>query len=44
LNGLAKTWLKYSMKFISFLRKSATDVNDPRRITFRMIIPKITSI
>src|SRR5271165_5946323 len=32
------------MKFISFLRKSATEVNDPRRITFRVIIPKITSI
>ena len=30
--------------FISLLRKSPTDVNDPRRITFRMIIPKITSI
>ena len=40
-NGLAKTRLKYSMKFNSFVRKSATDGNDPRRITFRMITPKI---
>src|SRR5437868_11701064 len=32
------------MKFISLLFKSATEGNDPRRITFRMIIPKITSI
>src|SRR3954463_16827623 len=32
------------MKFNSFVRKSSTDVNEPRRITFRMITPKITSI
>ena len=32
------------MKFNSLLRKSATDVNDPRRITFRMITPKTVSI
>src|SRR3982750_567308 len=43
-NGLAKTRLKYAMKFNSFARKSSTDVNEPRRITFRMITPKITSI
>ena len=43
-NGLANTRLKYTMKFNSFVRKSATDVNEPRRITFRMITPKITSI
>ena len=43
-NGLANTRLKYAMKFNSFVRKSSTDVNEPRRITFRMITPKITSI
>src|SRR5258708_4627544 len=43
-NGLANTRLKYVRKFNSFPRKSATEVNDPRRITFRMITPKITSI
>src|SRR3982750_1809495 len=43
-NGLANTRLKYAMKFNSFARKSSTDVNEPRRITFRMITPKITSI
>ena len=43
-NGLANTRLKYSMKFDSSLRKSATDVNEPRRMTFRMITPKTTSI
>ena len=32
------------MKFNSLSRKSFTDVNEPRRITFRMIIPKIVSI
>src|SRR3954449_10450469 len=32
------------MKSNSFVRKSATEVNEPRRITFRMITPKITSI
>src|SRR3974377_124357 len=32
------------MKFTSFLRKSAPEVNDPRPITFRMIIPKTASI
>src|SRR3954463_7991639 len=40
-NGLANTRLKYAMKFNSFVRKSSTDVNEPRRITFRMITPKI---
>src|SRR3982750_2016615 len=43
-NGLAKTRLKYAMKLNSFVRKSSTEVNDPRRITFRMITPKIVSI
>src|SRR5947208_15383344 len=43
-NGLANTRLKYAMKFNSFVRRSSTDVNEPRRITFRMITPKITSI
>src|SRR6516225_4108955 len=43
-NGLANTRLKYSMKFNSLVRKSSTDVKEPRRITFRMITPKITSI
>src|SRR5271157_1116922 len=43
-NGLANTRLKYAMKFNSFVRKSTTDVNDPRRITFRMITPNTTSI
>src|SRR4051794_17698407 len=32
------------MKFNSLLRRSDTDVNDPRRITFRLITPKIVSI
>ena len=32
------------MKFNNLSRKSFTDVNEPRRITFRMIIPKIVSI
>jgi hypothetical protein len=43
-NGLANTRLNYAMKFNSLLRRSATDENDPRRITFRRIIPKLTSI
>ncbi len=43
-NGLANTRLKYSMKFDSFVRKSSTEVNEPHRITLRMITPKITSI
>src|SRR3982750_2880748 len=43
-NGLANTRLKYAMKFNSFARKSSTDGNEPRRITFRMITPKTTSI
>ena len=34
-NGLANTRLKYAMKFNSFVRKSSTEVNEPRRITFR---------
>ena len=32
------------MKFNSFVSKYDTDVNEPRRITFRMITPKIASI
>src|SRR3954463_708603 len=32
------------MKFTNLSRRSATEVNEPRRITFRMITPKITSI
>ena len=43
-NGLANTRLKYVMKSNSFVRKSDTEGNEPRRITFRMITPKITSI
>src|SRR4051795_710070 len=43
-NGLANTRLKYAMKLNSFVRKYSTEVNEPRRITFRMITPKITSI
>src|SRR3954452_6423599 len=43
-NGLANTRLKYAIKFNSFVHKSSTDVHEPRRITFRMITPKITSI
>src|SRR4051794_3795665 len=43
-NGLANTRLKYVIKVNSFPRKSATEGNEPRRITFRMITPKITSI
>jgi hypothetical protein len=43
-NGLANTRLKCSMKFTSLLRRSATEGNDPRRITFRMITPNTTSI
>jgi len=33
-NGLANIRLKYSMKFNGLLRKSATEVNEPRQITF----------
>lgn len=43
-NGLAKTLLKYSMKRISLSRRSATEVKEPRRITFRVITPKTISI
>src|SRR6476469_3881855 len=43
-NGLANARLKYAMKFNNFVRRSSTDVNEPRRITLRMITPKITSI
>src|ERR1700736_2185148 len=32
------------MNLNNLLRKSSTEVNEPRRITFRMITPKITSI
>jgi hypothetical protein len=42
--GLAKTSLKYSMKLISFSRRSATEVKFPRRITFRVITPNTISI
>jgi len=42
-NGLANTRLKYAMKFNNFVRKSATEVNEPRRITFRIITPNTTS-
>ena len=43
-NGLAKTSLKYSMKLISFSRRSATEVKLPRRITLRLTTPKTISI
>src|SRR5271157_3203877 len=43
-NGLANTRLKYSINFSSFSHRSRTDLNDPRRITFRMITPNTSSI
>ena len=43
-NGLANTSLKYRMKFSNFCRRSSTDLNLPRRITFRAITPKTISI
>ena len=43
-NGWANTRLKYVMKLNSFVRKSSTEVNEPRRITFRRITPNTTSI
>jgi len=39
---LANTRLKYVTKSNNFVRKSVTEGNEPRRITFRMITPKIT--
>src|SRR5512133_3137005 len=35
---------EHSIKFNSFVRKSPTEVNEPRRTTFRMITPNTTSI
>src|SRR5665811_560185 len=44
LNGLANTWLKYSMNATNLSRRSSTEVKLPRRITLRDTMPKITSI
>ena len=43
-SGEITNWTRLPCYSLNLSRKSFTDVNEPRRINFRMITPKTTSI